>query len=347
MDLNHLPVLGVCGFSGSGKTTLIENLLPLLIAKGLKVAVIKHDVHGVQVDQPGKDSSRLFTAGADVFLQGIDESFFRSHDGSKLELIAVATDLAHQYDLVLVEGHKQSSIPKVWLLKQGETAPPEDSQGVVKVLPWNGERRDALSSFIDEWLLDKWQQPPVYGCVLIGGQSRRMGRPKHLISTNGVTWLENTVENLKQVVDRVILVGGGHVPEHLSDYVRLHDAPGVSGPLAGLIAAMRWAPDVSWLACACDMPGISVDSLRWLLASRAPGVWAVMPDLEGNGHVEPLLAHYDFRSRKLLEELLARQRYAPSALVPHSKIITPIPPEKLISAWRNVNTENELLAGEL
>lgn len=345
LDLKYFPVLGVCGFSGSGKTTLIENLLPLLTAKGLKVAVIKHDVHGIQVDQPGKDSDRLFKAGADVLLQGPGESFFRSHDLKKSELVPAAAKLSRQYDLVLVEGHKNSSIPKVWLLKESEEAPPQEAQKIIQVLPWIDDRVTRLSSFLDEWLLRQCLQTPVYGCVLIGGQSTRMGRPKHLISTNGITWLERSVEHLKQVVDQVVLVGGGHVPEHLSDYVRLQDVPAVKGPLAGLVAAMRWAPDVSWLACACDMPEISVEALQWLLDSRAPGIWATMPDLEGNGHVEPLLAHYDVRSRELLEELLMRQCHAPSALVPHSKIITPMPPEKLVSAWRNINTETELLTG--
>ena len=60
--LEGLPVLGVCGWSGSGKTTLIEAILPAFRAKGLKIAVIKHDVHGLDIDRPGKDSDRLFRA---------------------------------------------------------------------------------------------------------------------------------------------------------------------------------------------------------------------------------------------------------------------------------------------
>ncbi len=344
IELKHLPVLGVCGFSGSGKTTLIESLLPLLTAKGLKVAVIKHDVHGLQVDQPGKDSDRLFNAGADILLQGPGESFFRSHSQSESALIPAAAKLAREYDLVLVEGHKESSIPKIWLLKEGEERPPQTVQEIVHLLPWWDDRVEHLNKFLDGWLLRQCIQTPVYASVLIGGQSRRMGRPKHLINVNGITWLERTIEKLNPVVDRVVLVGDGYVPEHLRDYLCLQDIPGLKGPLAGLIAAMRWAPDVSWLACACDMPGVSVEALRWLLSCRAPGRWATMPDLEGRGHVEPLLAHYDLRSQQLLEALLLHQRHAPSALVPHAKIMTPTPPASLLSAWQNVNTEAELMA---
>lgn len=339
---SHLPILGVCGFSGAGKTTLIESLLPILKAQGLRVVVIKHDAHGIQVDKPGKDSDRLFKAGADVLLQGPAENFFRCHDTAQSELLPAAIKLARQYDLVLVEGHKYSSIPKIWLLKKGETRPPSEAQQVVELLPWGNNRLAQLQAYLGEWLPQQCLRTPVYGCVLIGGQSRRMGRPKHLINTDGMTWLECSIERLKPLVDQVVLVGAGDVPEHLTPYTRLPDLAGVKGPLAGLLATMRWNPDVSWLVSACDMPEISDAALRWLLSCRAPGVWATLPDLEGKGYVEPLLAHYDLRSRELLENLLVQQCYAPSALVPHDKIRSPMPPAELINAWRNINTEAEL-----
>src|SRR3990172_11564133 len=54
--------------SGSGKTTLIEKVVPLLKARGLRVAVIKHASKGFDLDRPGKDSWRFQQAGADVVL---------------------------------------------------------------------------------------------------------------------------------------------------------------------------------------------------------------------------------------------------------------------------------------
>ncbi|VEB43226.1 Molybdopterin-guanine dinucleotide biosynthesis protein B [Chromobacterium violaceum] len=56
-------VLGICGYSGSGKTTLLEALLPLLGRRGLRVSVIKHSHHDVELDTPGKDSFRHRRAG--------------------------------------------------------------------------------------------------------------------------------------------------------------------------------------------------------------------------------------------------------------------------------------------
>ncbi len=59
-----LPVIGFVGWSGSGKTTLITALLPLLMQRGRRVAVLKHAHHGFDIDRPGKDSYRVREAGA-------------------------------------------------------------------------------------------------------------------------------------------------------------------------------------------------------------------------------------------------------------------------------------------
>ena len=58
-------ILAVSGVKNSGKTTLITKILPLLKAKGLNVAVIKHDGHDFEADVPETDSWNFAKAGAD------------------------------------------------------------------------------------------------------------------------------------------------------------------------------------------------------------------------------------------------------------------------------------------
>src|SRR5690625_3941517 len=58
------PILAIVGHSGSGKTSLLEQLLPILTSRGLRVGLIKHAHQGFEMDQPGKDSYRLRSAGA-------------------------------------------------------------------------------------------------------------------------------------------------------------------------------------------------------------------------------------------------------------------------------------------
>jgi molybdopterin-guanine dinucleotide biosynthesis protein MobB len=140
VDGNLRPlVLGICGHSGSGKTTLIEGLLPELKAARLSVAVVKHDAHGLDVDKPGKDSDRLFRAGADVLVHDAQEGLLRFH-ASNLSLPLALQRLAGSYDLVLVEGHKGSPGPKVWLLGEDEASPPAGVGDVVRVLRRDTDR---------------------------------------------------------------------------------------------------------------------------------------------------------------------------------------------------------------
>jgi len=107
-------VIGVAGYSDSGKTLLIEHLVPRLMARGLRVAVIKDCEHAVDVDRPGKDTDRLFAAGADVLAAGPNETFIRLH-AADLSLAECLRRLPPEYDLVVTEGFRDAAIPKIRL----------------------------------------------------------------------------------------------------------------------------------------------------------------------------------------------------------------------------------------
>ncbi len=144
-------VLGICGFSGSGKTTLLERILPRLKASGLAVAIVKHDAHALSIDPRGKDSDRLFRAGADVLVHDDRQGILRFR-AAKLSLAGALERLGGGYDLLLVEGHKTSPGPKLWLLGENEAAPPPGVTGVIDVLPRNRLRparaRRAILAFL-------------------------------------------------------------------------------------------------------------------------------------------------------------------------------------------------------
>lgn len=64
--MNSIPAVAFSAWSGSGKTTLIEQLVREFKQRGLRVAVIKHDAHGFDIDREGKDTWRFQMAGADL-----------------------------------------------------------------------------------------------------------------------------------------------------------------------------------------------------------------------------------------------------------------------------------------
>ncbi|MCH8819841.1 MAG: molybdopterin-guanine dinucleotide biosynthesis protein B [Acidobacteria bacterium] len=338
--LCDLPAFGVCGWSGSGKTTLIEAVVPPLCKKGLKVAVLKRTTHPIAADRHGKDSDRFFRAGADVLLQGPDQGLFRMQGSRDADLGSSLRSLSTRYDLILVESYKEYPVTQLWLADPSQNPAPERVQGIMATLPRNSDRVQSLLAILEAWLPRQWRKPPVFGCVLIGGKSRRMGYPKHLIETNGKTWIQRTVEVLVPLTSQVVVAGG---TSEMSKAVHLADVPDVHGPMAGVLSAMRWAPHASWLVVACDLPLLSGPALEWLLSTRSPGVWATLPQFKGSGRrLESLLAHYDYRARQLIEDLATQDEFSLSQLGSHQKVITPDPPLALAPAWQDVDTPAQL-----
>jgi molybdopterin-guanine dinucleotide biosynthesis protein A len=184
---------------------------------------------------------------------------------------------------------------------------------------------------------------PLRACLLIGGRSSRMGRPKHLIKgTNGLSWIENTVTLLQDFTQDIVISGAGDVPDTLTDLMRIPDVPGVQGPLTGILAAMRYHPDSCWLLLACDMPNVTSDALEWLLSNRTSGTWGIVPRLKDDGFLEPLLALYEPQVKEYFEELCSSGCLRISMVARRSGVVTPVVPEKLCKAWSNINTPDEL-----
>ena len=115
-----IPINGFCAFSGTGKTTLLRQLIPRLKAAGLRVAVIKHAHHRFDIDTPGKDSFELRKAGAErmVISSARQLVYIRDYETPRddANLADTLTLLQPEdLDLVLVEGFKHESFPKIEL----------------------------------------------------------------------------------------------------------------------------------------------------------------------------------------------------------------------------------------
>src|SRR5690606_35869045 len=117
MNKHHnTPVLGFAAYSGTGKTSLLVRLLPLLNEKGIRVGVIKHAHHTFDIDHEGKDSYELRKAGARQMLVGSDKrwALIAETESNKNRLADFIGKLDHEFlDLILVEGFKPESIPKI------------------------------------------------------------------------------------------------------------------------------------------------------------------------------------------------------------------------------------------
>lgn len=116
MKEKEIKVLAVSGVKNSGKTTLITKLLPYLAKKGCKAAVIKHDGHDFCPDVEGTDSYRFQQAGAygtAVFSSRRFMVVKQQEDTQEQELLA----LFPEADMIILEGFKYSSYPKIELVR--------------------------------------------------------------------------------------------------------------------------------------------------------------------------------------------------------------------------------------
>ncbi len=133
-----MNVVGFAGFSGSGKTTLVEALIPALKSRGLRVSVVKHAHHKFDIDHAGKDTFRHREAGAFevVVASGKRLALMREFEKpSELKVHHLIAELYDGVDWVLVEGFKESDLPKVevWRPALGKPALYDEDDFIVAI----------------------------------------------------------------------------------------------------------------------------------------------------------------------------------------------------------------------
>jgi len=110
-----MKLYGVVGWKNAGKTGLMERLVTEITGRGFTVSSVKHAHHSFDVDHPGKDSHRHRVAGATEVLLASRNRFALMHelrDEEEPSLEALLSKLS-PVDLVLIEGYKRDSHPKV------------------------------------------------------------------------------------------------------------------------------------------------------------------------------------------------------------------------------------------
>ncbi len=108
-------VVNIVGYSSNvGKTFVMEGLIKELRDRGLKIATIKHDVHGFDIDHEGKDTYKHRKAGSDTV---IISSKYRYAEIRELEeeisLDDIIKKIYKDNDIILVEGYKKSYLRKI------------------------------------------------------------------------------------------------------------------------------------------------------------------------------------------------------------------------------------------
>lgn len=142
------------------------------------------------------------------------------------------------------------------------------------------------------------------GAILAGGQARRMGGiNKALLEIGGIPILDRILATLIARCERVIVIANQPEPyneRHLAVFPDL--LPGM-GSLGGLYTALEVASTEKVFVCACDMPFVNGNLLRYLSA-RSSGCSAIVPrDQYG---LQPMHAIYSREPREMLRARLQK-----------------------------------------
>ena len=188
---------------------------------------------------------------------------------------------------------------------------------------------------------------PVYGLVLAGGESRRMGRDKALLSRGGKSQLAHIAALLDDVVDEVF-VSTRREQEGDTERARFRQIvdrfEGV-GPVAGILSALQEQPQVDWLVVACDLPNIDVETLRHLLDNRGETQPFTAFKSSHDGLPEPLCALYRPGAAAIIEAFVDEGIVCPRKILIRSD--TQLLEQPNPRALDNVNTPDDLAASVL
>lgn len=182
---------------------------------------------------------------------------------------------------------------------------------------------------------------PLYGLILAGGRSTRMGEDKATLAYHGATQLDWAMALVKPFVERAyVSVRPDQIDEPVrARYPQIVDVHRDLGPIAGLIAAQTQHPDVAWLVLACDLPFLDAGTLHRLIAARAPHRAATAYRSRHDALPEPLCAIYEPASRELIATYAASGKHCPRKFLIQSDAYLLDQPNP--QALENINTPEE------
>jgi len=360
----HPFELALCGLSGTGKTTLLSHLAQRL-SQDFQVGYLKHGAHDFDLDRPGKDTARLSASGAtQVMIQSTHKSAWIS---SMPPAWGEVRQAFQDCELLLIEGYKHGPSPKLVLLDAagellravaageiqnvlaliGPDLKPSAEVADLAIPYFQRDSLDPIEACVRQHLQALAADIPLYGLVLAGGQSRRMGQDKALLRYGQRTQLEVAYDLLASRCELVFVSvrpeQWQHQPAEIETLPQLPDRFLGFGPLGGILTAMSEEPQAAWLVLACDLPCLNAATLSVLAQNRRPTRPATAFISSSDGLPEPLCAIYEPSMRQRLLAFLAQGYHCPrKALINSPSALLALPAEHQ-QALTNANTQADYL----
>lgn len=179
----------------------------------------------------------------------------------------------------------------------------------------------------------------IFGLILSGGRSLRMGQDKGLIPYYGKPQREYLHDLLNKICNDAYLSckTNEDIPAFLNP---IEDRYNLNSPLNGILSAFEHTPSVAWLTVPVDMPMIDEQAIRFLIDHRDPKKLATcFVDSDGE-KPEPLFALWEPEAFEPLKQFHAAGEFSPRKFLMEHPVSLLQPPSKKI--YQNINTPEEL-----
>jgi molybdenum cofactor guanylyltransferase len=183
---------------------------------------------------------------------------------------------------------------------------------------------------------------PVYGLVVCGGKSTRMGQDKSMLQYHGQPQCYHLYDMLSDLCERVFISCNQEQFSTIPDkYATIVDEPEYEniGPMASLLSAFKYYPQASLLVVACDYPLINENHLRKLLEVSNQVIFATSYYNDETSFYEPLLSHYQNNIKSKLEFYFKQKSYSLQSLLKDINANTIVP--DVLSVIASVDTPYE------
>lgn len=227
---------------------------------------------------------------------------------------------------------KDQAIPQYILDHFGESLPP--------IL--NEKEEDKIIQFIENQIIKS--KPPLFGLVLSGGKSSRMGRDKANIKYHGeLTQIEYTKKILTPFCENIFISLNPNrkilEDKDISNFDIIYDSFLDIGPLSGILSAFKKHPDAAWLTVACDMPFLTEQSIAQLVENRNTTKIATAFKSPENEFPEPLITIWEPKAFPRLLQMLAYGYDCPRKTLINSDI--QLIDNQSTNELKNINTIEE------
>ena len=187
----------------------------------------------------------------------------------------------------------------------------------------------------------------IYGLVLAGGESRRMGRDKALLVRDGRSQLAHIAALLEGITERVYVSSRQDQqddPER-GRFENIVDGYEGIGPIAGILSAMDAHPHADWLVVACDLPNIDEATLSFLIENAKQKQPFTAFKSNYDGLPEPLCALYRCGSDAIIRRFVEDGIVCPRKILIRSDTLLLEQPNPV--ALDNINTPDDLAGSVL